>query len=138
MLSAEILIRTRYADTDQMQIVHHAKYFEYFEVARVDLLRQIGLSYYDMERNNYLLPLTECFCNFIKPARFDEVLRIETRLQKNLGAIVHLTYKVFNNETNELIAEGFTKHSFVKKDTMKPIRPPQFYLEAIQNSANKR
>ncbi len=137
MLSAETRIRTRYADTDQMQIVHHAKYFEYFEVARIDLLHQIGLSYFEMERNNYLLPLIECFCNFIKPARFDEVLRIETRLQKNLGPILHLTYKVFNDETNELIAEGFTKHSFVKKDTMKPIRPPQFYLEAIHNSANK-
>lgn len=138
MLSTEIRLRPRYADTDQMGIVHHAKYFEYFEIARTDLLRTAGLSYAEFEEMGFLLPLTDCYANFIIPIKYDELIRIETTLNKIHTAILHLKYKIFRDADNRLLSEGFTKHAFVKKEFMKPIRPPKIYLDTITNYVNKK
>ncbi len=126
------LLRPRYADTDQMGIIHHAKYFEYFEIARTELLRSLGLAYAELENDGYLLPLIDCYAKFIKPIKYDDLIRIETTLESYSGARLHLSYKIFNNETNELLSEGFTKHSWVKKSNLKPTRPPIKFLQTIE------
>lgn len=124
-------LRPRYADTDQMGIIHHAKYFEYFEIARTELLRSLGLPYAELENEGYLLPLTDCYAKFIKPIRYDELIRIETRLENCKGARVHLSYKIYSENSNELLSEGFTKHSWVKKTNLKPTKPPEKFLDVI-------
>lgn len=124
-------IRPRYADTDQMGIIHHAKYFEYFEIARTELLRSIGLPYAELENDGYLLPLIDCYAKFIKPIKYDQLVRVETTLVNSTGVRIHLEYKIYSDESSELLAEGYTKHSWVKKSNIKPTRPPQKFLEAI-------
>lgn len=127
-------LRPRYADTDQMGIIHHAKYFEYFEIARTELLRSLGLPYAELENEGYLLPLIDCYAKFIKPIKYDQLIRIETSLENFQGARIHLSYKIFSDDTNELLSEGYTKHSWVKKLNLKPTKPPSKFLEII----NKR
>lgn len=124
-------IRSRYADTDQMGIIHHAKYFEYFEIARTELLRSLGLPYADLENEGYLLPLIDCYARFIKPIKYDQLVRVETTLVNSTGVRIHLEYKIYSDESSELLAEGYTKHSWVKKSNLRPTRPPQKFLEAI-------
>ncbi len=124
-------IRPRYADTDQMGIIHHAKYFEYFEIARTELLRSLGLPYAELEDDGYLLPLIDCYARFIRPIKYDQLIRIETTLANFSGVKIHLEYKIFSEESDILLAEGYTRHSWVKKSTLKPTRPPQKFLEAI-------
>jgi len=126
------LLRPRYADTDQMGIIHHAKYFEYFEIARTELLRSLGLPYSELECEGYLLPLLDCYAKYIKPIKYDQLIRIETKLENFQGARIHLSYKIFSEETNELLAEGFSKHSWVKKESLKPTKPPLKFLEVIK------
>jgi acyl-CoA thioester hydrolase len=125
-------LRPRYADTDQMGIVHHAKYFEYFEIARTELLRSLGLPYSQLESEGYLLPLIDCYAKFIKPIKYDQLIRIETTLENFQGARIHLSYKIYSDETNELLSEGFTKHSWVKKSNLKPTKPPLKFLDTIK------
>jgi len=125
-------LRPRYADTDQMGIVHHAKYFEYFEIARTELLRSLGLPYAQLENEGYLLPLIDCYAKFIRPIKYDQLIRIETTLENFQGARIHLSYKIFSEDTNELLSEGFTKHSWVKRGTLKPTKPPIKFLELVQ------
>lgn len=124
-------LRPRYADTDQMGIIHHAKYFEYFEIARTELLRSLGLPYADLESEGYLLPLIDCYAKFIKPIKYDQLIRIETTLENFQGARIHLSYKIFFEDTNELLTEGYTRHSWVKKDSLKPTRPPVKFLDIV-------
>lgn len=126
-------LRPRYADTDQMGIIHHAKYFEYFEIARTELLRSLGLPYAQLEEEGYLLPLTDCYAKFIKPIKYDQLIRIETTMENFSGVRIHLSYKIYDDETNELLSEGYTKHSWVKKNNLKPARPPIKFLEAINS-----
>lgn len=125
-------LRPRYADTDQMGIVHHAKYFEYFEIARTELLRSMGLPYSELENDGYLLPLTDCYAKFIKPVKYDKLVRIETILENFSGVRLQLSYKIFDDETGELLSEGYTKHSWVKKVNLKPTRPPNKFLEILK------
>ena len=125
-------LRPRYADTDQMGIVHHAKYFEYFEIARTELLRSLGLPYAQLENEGYLLPLIDCYAKFTRPIKYDQLIRIETTLENFKGARIHLSYKIFSEDTNELLSEGFTKHSWVKRGTLKPTKPPIKFLELVQ------
>jgi acyl-CoA thioester hydrolase len=121
-----------------MGIVHHAKYFEYFEIARTDLLRNAGLSYAEFEERGFLLPLTECFASFVSPIKYDELIRIETTLNKIYAPVLHLKYKIFRESDDQLLAEGFTKHAFVKKENMRPIRPPKIYLDVVSDYLNKK
>jgi acyl-CoA thioester hydrolase len=114
-----------------MGIIHHAKYFEYFEIARTELLRSLGLPYAELEAEGYLLPLTDCYAKFIKPIKYDQLIQIETTLENIQGARIHLSYKIFSVESNELLSEGFTKHSWVKKINLRPTKPPAKFLEAI-------
>ncbi|HKI79987.1 MAG TPA: thioesterase family protein [Ignavibacteriaceae bacterium] len=124
-------IRVRYADTDQMQFVYNGKYLEYFEVGRTELIRSSGLSYSKIESEGYQLPLIEAHIKYISAAFYDDILVIETSLKEIPKFKMKLEYKIFRKENNELVTEGYTEHIFVKKDTKKPVRPPKFFVDAI-------
>ena len=125
-------IRVRYADTDKMQFVYNGKYLEYFEVGRTELLRATGLSYSEVERKGYQLPLIEAGLKYYLPAVYDDVLEIHASVKELHSPKVHIEYVVKRKDTNELIAEGFTTHIFIRSDTKKAVRPPKEYVTALE------
>jgi len=132
MLIHKTEIRVRYADTDQMKFVYNGKYFEYFEVGRTEMLRDNGLPYHIIENNGFLLPVLETYAKFIMPAKYDDFLMIETRVKDYPAFRIHIDYNIIRKATNELLVEGFTEHVFIKEETMKPLRPPDFFVLAMK------
>ncbi|MEJ5351260.1 MAG: thioesterase family protein [Melioribacteraceae bacterium] len=132
MLSYITEIRVRYADTDQMQFVYNGKYLEYFEVGRIELLRSTGLSYAELEKNGYQLPLIEANVKYKNPAYYDDILEIEAMVKELHSPKVHIEYVIRRKETKEIVAEGFTTHIFIKSDTKKAVRPPKIYVDALK------
>ena len=130
-------IRVRYADTDKMQFVYNGKYLEYFEVGRTELLRASGLSYAEVEKNGYQLPLIESRIFYKQPAVYDDLLCIQADLNELHSPKVHIQYTVRRKNTNEIIAEGYTTHMFIKSDTKKAVRPPKIYVDALSPFFNK-
>ncbi len=125
-------VRVRYADTDQMGMVYYGKYFEYFEVARTELLRACGLPYAEIEAAGFWLPVSDASTRYLRAAKYDDLLRIIARMPATLSPRLDITYEVRLSETNELITEGTTTLVFVSSATGKPSRPPQMYREAIE------
>lgn len=131
MLVNKTLIRVRYADTDKMQFVYNGKYFEYFEVGRTELLRSIGLPYKKIETMGFQLPVLESFIKYKNAGKYDDLLEVQAIVKELPHPKIHIDYVIKRNETEEIIAEGYTEHIFIKEDTKKAVRPPQFYIDAI-------
>lgn len=131
MLKHKATIRVRYADTDKMQFVYNGKFLEYFEVGRTELLRSVGLPYSELENAGYQLPLLEAGIKYHKYATYDDLLDIEATISKVNSPKLHIDYRITKTNEEELIAEGFTDHVFIKVDTKKATRPPKLYTEAL-------
>ncbi len=132
MLTHKTEIRVRYADTDQMQFVYNGKYLEYFEVGRTEMLRENGLAYVILETEGFQLPLLEAGIKYISPAFYDDILIVETYVKENPLFRIHIDYRIVRKEDEKLIAEGFTEHVFIKKDSKKPSRPPDVFVKAMK------
>lgn len=101
----------RYAETDQMGVVYYANFFVWFEVARVELMRQMGFSYKQMEiEDDSFVVVAKANCTYKQPARFDDVLRIRTRVSESRRRTIAFEYEVFNGATGSVIATGGTLH----------------------------
>lgn len=137
MIKHTTKIRVRYAETDQMKVVYYANYFVYFVTARTELLRSIGLPYTELEKIGYILPVIEANAKYYKSATYDSSIAIITTLKEIPTVKIRLDYEVKDSETNELIAEGYTVHSFVNSETRKPIRAPNVFLNAIDKPFNQ-
>jgi acyl-CoA thioester hydrolase len=123
-------IRVPFFDTDAMGIVHHANYLRYFEVARVQHMRENGVSYLEWQARGIHLPLIEAQCRYRKPARFEDVLLIAVKPRLE-GARFIFEYEVTNKESRELLVTGTTSH--VPVDTnLKIIKPPAEILKAFE------
>lgn len=133
MLSYKTEIRVRFPDTDKMQFVYHARYIEYFETGRTEMLRAFGLPYSLIEEMGYEMPVLEVHVNFKNPAFYDELLVVETILKDYKSPRVHLEYIITKKESGILVADGFTDLAFIKKITKKAARPPAFYIDGIKN-----
>ena len=127
-------IRVRYADTDQMKVVYHGKYFEYFEVGRAALIRSLGLPYSELETRGIQLPVIEAFAKYLKPARYDDLLSIEAIVSELPKATLKIEYQVFRNHEEEPLAEGYTVHSFINVATGKPTRPPLYFMQIMEKA----
>ncbi|MBP1691881.1 MAG: putative thioesterase [Bacteroidetes bacterium] len=138
MLRHESSLRVRYADTDQMRYAYYGVYFAYFEQGRSDLLRSIGMPYPVLEAMGFILPVIEAHAEYKRPAHYDDLLHIVTMLRDRPVARVRLDYEVYNEERNELVAEGYTIHSFVHASTGKPTRAPVAFLEIIDGATPGR
>jgi len=123
MYISETTVRVRYGETDQMGYVYYGVYAMYYEVARVESLRQLGLTYKDIEAQGIIMPVLENKSKFLFPARYDELLRIVCTLREKPGIRIRFEYEIFNEE-NKLINQGETLLVFVDKNTSKPCRPP--------------
>ena len=132
MLDFTTQIRVRYADTDQMQFVYNGKYSEYFEVGRAEMMRSIGLPYHTMEMNGYMLPLLELKVMYKNPAYYDDLLHVRAFVKEIPVLKVHIDYEIFRNDEKILVAQGYTEHIFMKKESRKAVRPPDFFVNAIK------
>lgn len=137
MLSNKTYIRVRYADTDKMQFVYNGKYLEYFEVGRTELLRSVGLPYSSIEALGFQLPVLESFIRYKNPGRYDDLIEVEACVKEMPRPKIHIDYVVRRSETGEVLAEGYTEHVFMKEDTKKAVRPPQFYIDALKPHINE-
>lgn len=118
MYTSEIQIRVRYAETDQMDVVYHGNYAQYFEVGRVEAIRQLGLSYKDMEASGVIMPVVEWTAKFLRPAHYDDLLTVRTILKEwPIDHRVIFHQEVYNQE-GKLLTVGKVLLYFLKKDTM--------------------
>ena len=131
MYQSETSIRVRYGETDQMGYVYYGFYAMYYEVARVESLRQLGLTYKEIEAMGIIMPVLENKSKFIAPGRYDEQLRIVTTLREKPGVRIRFEYEIFNEE-NKLIHQGETLLVFVDKQTNKPCRPPEAMQKVME------
>lgn len=130
-------IRIRYADTDQMKFVYYGKFFEYFEQGRSDLMRAIGLPYPEIEAMGLLLPVIEAHATYKQSAKYDDLINVVTYMREPPVARVRIDYEVFREGETDLLADGYTIHSFVNAETGRPTRAPVQFLEALQLVMNK-
>ncbi len=108
---AETTIRVRYAETDQMRVVYYGNYFTWFEIGRVELCRQLGFEYKQMEaEDDTFIIVAEAYCRYKRPARFDDLLTVRTRLAESQRRTVRFSYEILNQASGELIARGETLH----------------------------
>ncbi|WP_298764855.1 thioesterase family protein [uncultured Polaribacter sp.] len=122
--------RIRYSETDQMGVVYHGNYAQFFEMGRTEWLRSLGVTYKDMEMNGIMLPVISLSCNFIKSALYDDVLTITTFLKKKPLVKIEFDYEIVN-QNNELICTGNSVLAFMNSKTMKPTRCPIYLLESL-------
>lgn len=118
--TSKTYITVRYAETDMMGIVHHSRYYPWFEVARTDFIKKTGISYTEMERMGILLPLTETGAKYIYGLKYEDEIVVTCRLSKLTVARCEFEYEVYRLPDKALMSTGITKHGFVDK-TMKPI-----------------
>ncbi|WP_243472368.1 acyl-CoA thioesterase [Winogradskyella sp. MH6] len=128
----ETKIRVRYGETDQMGVVYHANYAVYFEVGRTEWLREFGLSYSAMEAEGIMLPVISLHINYKNSARYDDVLKVKTRLKKMPTASIEFDYEL-TNEKGELLATGNTILAFIDAKRNRPTRCPKYLLDKLQN-----
>lgn len=119
-------IRVRYGETDQMGYVYYGNYAQYFEVGRVEAMRALGMSYRELEETGYMLPVMSLNVSYIAPAKYDDILTVETEIVSLNGIRLRFCYKVFKDE--KLLCEGETILVFVDKTTMKPTQPPKHFV----------
>jgi acyl-CoA thioester hydrolase len=133
MIEHEYSFRVMYPDTDKMGTVHHSNYPKYYETARWELFRSIGIPYQTVEEAGYMLPVIRMNFRFIKTVQYDALLRVKTTLKAIKGVRIWFTYKLYN-EQNELVNEAETELAFVEMGTWKPCAMPEFVLKAIQET----
>jgi acyl-CoA thioester hydrolase len=129
-------IRVRYADTDQMKVVYHGKYFEYFEVGRAALIRSLGLPYSELEARGVLLPVIEASALYRKPARYDDLLSIDAIVTEMPASTLKIHYQIYRDQEKGPLAEGYTVHSFLSVATGKPTRPPQYFVQILKQASS--
>lgn len=125
-------LRVRYSETDKMGFCYYGNYAQYFEVARVEALRELGIVYKLLEENRILLPVTEFHIRYLQAAKYDDLLEIRTIITKFQGTRIYFQYEVWN-EDGVLLNDAETTLVFVDANSMKPIPIPTFVLNILQN-----
>ena len=126
----ETHVRVRYAETDQMGVVYHANYLVWFEVGRAELIRQMGLDYKVMEREEGCgIAVVEATVRYKSPARYDDLLTVRTRIAGVRGSVLRFAYAILRGDT--VLCEGATVHVVVGRDMKKTAMPPR-YAEAFR------
>ncbi len=132
MKSHHTFVKIRYAETDQMGVVHHGNYPQYLEIARLEWLSELGVSYKIMEEEGIMLPVYELNLKYIKPVTFDEKIRIETRLHEMPNVKIIFDYLVYN-EKEELVTSASSVLVFMDAKTRRPMRCPEYILEKLKD-----
>jgi acyl-CoA thioester hydrolase len=127
----------RYAETDQMGVVYHANHFIWFEIGRVEFLRQLGFSYKDMEAaDGCFIAVVDARCRYKAPARYDEEILVRTHLKNVRESVIHFGYELIRANDGALLAEGETTH-IVADAQMRKTTIPEKYMSAFRAAAGK-
>ncbi|AXO81784.1 acyl-CoA thioesterase [Olleya aquimaris] len=132
MKQDEIEIRVRYSETDQMGVVHHANYALYLELARIEWLRKLGISYKKMEEEGVGLPVVSLSVNYKIPILYDDVIKVKTKLKQMPTALVEFEYEIVN-KSGQILSTASVILAFLNMKTKRPTRPPKYFLEALKN-----
>lgn len=127
-------LRVRYGETDQMGYSYYGNYAQYFEVGRVEALRELGMSYKSLEDRGIMLPVSHFEVNYKAPARYDDALLITTHVSELKGPRLIFHYEIHVDDL--LVATASTTLVFVSKETMRPIAPPEDFVELLKNFVN--
>ena len=119
--------RVRYSEVDQMGVVYYGNYYRFYEIGRVELMREMGIVYAELESQNILLPVLEAGTKYIGSAHYDEEIEIISCISELKGVRIRFKYEIFNSDKQK-INEGFTLHVFTNKE-LKPVRPPKWVIE---------
>lgn len=125
-------LRVRYADTDQMRLAYNGKYFEYFEVGRTEMMREVGLPYEVIEKSGFFMPVIETKIHFFQPAFYDELLVIETWVEKLPTSKVHIDHIIKAKDRDVVICEGYVELAFLDAKTKRPTRAPKLFIDAVK------
>ncbi|WLD22805.1 thioesterase family protein [Flavobacterium dauae] len=131
MQQHKINLRVRYAETDQMGVVYHGNYAQYFEMGRVEWLRNKGISYKELEKSGIMLPVVSLSMNYKKPAVYDDELTVTTKLKYLGGVKIEFDYEI-TNQQGDLLTTAHTVLVFVDMQTKRPVAVPD-YLEKLIN-----
>lgn len=131
MYITETKLRVRYAETDQMGYVYYGNYAQYYEVGRVEALRQLGMSYRSMEDNGVMMPVLTYSVKYFKPAFYDEELTIKTTIKEIPQARITFEYECFNAK-GDLLNKGETTLAFINKLTGKPMAAPEEFVRLLK------
>ena len=123
-----IKIRVIYADTDAMGIVYHTNYIRWFEVGRTELFRDMGILYTEVEAAGFNLPMTQVYCHYLLPTRYDDLVMVETEIEYLKRASMKFAYLLWDEKREKLITEGYTVHACTDRDG-KIIRIPTVIAE---------
>ncbi len=126
----DLKLRVRYAETDQMGVVYHGNYAQFFEMGRVEWLRNKGISYKSMEGNGIMLPVVSLTMNYKRPARYDDELTVRTIFKKQESVKIEFDYEIYN-QLNELLTIGNSVLVFVDVKTGRPTLPPKYIKELV-------
>ena len=126
-------IRVRYADTDQMGVAYHGNYLRWFEIGRAEMMRSLGHSYRRIESDGVSLPVLEVHCRYLRPARYDDTVIVETGVAELGRASVRFRYRIVREEDGGLLAVGFTNHCFLGPD-QRPVRPPAVLVDVLRSA----
>jgi len=133
----ETRFRVRYAETDQMGVVYHSNYIIWFEVGRVEMLRQLGFTYREMEQqDNTHIAVVDVRCRYKMPARYDDLICVRTRLVNVRESLLRFGYEVLRDVDEALLAEGETVHLVVDEE-MKRMKLPEKYLSSFLQAAGR-
>ncbi len=131
MYRSETTVRVRYGETDQMGFVYYGHYAMYYEVGRVESLRQLGLTYKELEESGVMMPVLENKSVYHSPALYDDALRIVTTIREKPSVRIRFEYEIFNG-SGKLIHQGETLLAFVNKASGKPCRPPEHFQHVLK------
>ena len=122
-------IKVRYCETDQMGLVHHGSYVNYFEEARISWISNLGFSYSEMEKSGIILPVSKLNINYLRPAYFENDLVVNVELAELPTSRLIFNYTITNKD--EVVVTGTTVLAFLNKETKKPVRCPDYMLEKV-------
>ena len=131
MASSQIEIRIRYGETDQMGFCYYGNYAQFLEVARVETLREIGISYKELEEKGILLPVRNFSIKYIAPAKYDDVIQIKTEISDIKNSQIIFKYSIYLEQ--KLIATADTELVFVSKENFRPIKAPADFKSLMDN-----
>ena len=124
-----IKIKVRYCETDQMGLVHHGSYVNYFEEARIAWIANLGFSYREMEKSGIILPVSKLNVNYLKPAYFDDNLVVNVEIAEMPTSRLIFNYTIKNKD--EVVVTGNTVLAFLDKKTKRPMRCPDYMLQKV-------
>jgi acyl-CoA thioester hydrolase len=131
MFVTETQVRVRYAETDKMGFVYYGNYPQYYEVGRVEAMRNLGMSYREMEEQGVMMPIASMQIKYIRPAYYDDLLTVRTIVKELPTSRMHFSYEILNPE-GVIINKGETVLAFINMSTGRPCAAPDYFLERMK------